>query len=127
MSKFIRLGIVAMVSCLTADVALADKLPGKDIESAYAVMLGCRGFLAAEASNSAAAAATMGDAIDYGFCTGRVAAVFHLVGRKCAPPAVSLEQTVRIVVQYIDSQPNRLHEPFDDLAAEAFIKAWPCH
>ena len=120
----IRLSIATVI---VISATIASALADTDIETANGVMPGCRGFLAAEASNSAAAAATMGDAYDYGFCTGHVAAVFHLVGRKCAPQAVPLDQNIRIVVQYIDSQPSRLHEPFDDLAAEAFIKAWPCH
>ena len=36
------------------------------------------------------------------------------------------EQTVRVVVQYIDSRPERMHEDFKKLALEAMKAAWPC-
>jgi hypothetical protein len=35
-------------------------------------------------------------------------------------------QGVRIVLQYIDARPARLHENFNKLAAEALRQAWPC-
>jgi len=35
--------------------------------------------------------------------------------------------SMRTVVEYIDSQPHaRLNEPFNHLAIEAMMKAWPC-
>jgi hypothetical protein len=44
----------------------------------------------------------------------------------CNPPEVTTEQGIRVVVQYIDAQPARLHEDFRLLAIEALRKAWPC-
>ena len=42
-----------------------------------------------------------------------------------SPREVTDEQIVRVVVQYIDSQPARLHEDFVVLAIEALRKTWP--
>jgi hypothetical protein len=42
------------------------------------------------------------------------------------PQNVTIGQAVRVVIAYIDSQPARLHERFNRLAAEAIQKAWPC-
>jgi hypothetical protein len=33
---------------------------------------------------------------------------------------------VRVVVQYVTSQPARMNDNFDALAVEALRKAWPC-
>jgi Rap1a immunity proteins len=46
--------------------------------------------------------------------------------RICLPREVTDEQIVKVVVQYIDSQPARLHEDFVLLAMEALRKTWPC-
>jgi hypothetical protein len=43
----------------------------------------------------------------------------------CLPP-VTRQQMVRVVVQYIDNRPARMHERFVILAAEAMTAAWPC-
>ena len=42
---------------------------------------------------------------------------------------MTVEQAIRIVVRYIDSQPARLQENFYDLAVEALRAAWRglCH
>jgi Rap1a immunity proteins len=42
------------------------------------------------------------------------------------PPNLNWGQRVRVVIQYIDSRPERPHENFFDLAAEALRAAWPC-
>ena len=49
----------------------------------------------------------------------------HVLGI-CPPPESTVDQGVRLVVQYVDSQPTRLHDNFDALAIEALRKAWPC-
>jgi hypothetical protein len=60
-------------------------------------------------------------------CFGEVTALFETLAGKCAPPNVAGEQLMRTVVEYIDSQPRaRLNEPFNHLAIEAMMKAWPC-
>jgi hypothetical protein len=44
----------------------------------------------------------------------------------CVPPEATGGQVVRVVVQYIDCRPARLHEDFRLLATEALRAAWPC-
>src|SRR5260370_15186201 len=42
------------------------------------------------------------------------------------PDQATAEQSVRIVVAYIDARPARMHEDFRNLAREALRTAWPC-
>jgi hypothetical protein len=44
----------------------------------------------------------------------------------CLPPGVTGSQMVRVVVQYIEQRPQRMHEPFTVLAYETLKAAWPC-
>jgi hypothetical protein len=46
-------------------------------------------------------------------------------GARATPEAIN-SQAVRIVVQFIDARPARLHERFTLLALEALTAAWPC-
>ena len=41
------------------------------------------------------------------------------------PDGATLEQSVRVVVAYIDARPARMNEPFAGLALEALRTAWP--
>jgi len=43
----------------------------------------------------------------------------------CAPPTSDANQLIRVVLQYVDAQPQRMHEDFRQLALEAFRNAWP--
>jgi hypothetical protein len=42
------------------------------------------------------------------------------------PSGVTVGQMIKVVVQYIEAQPKRLHEDFTALAMEAMFDAWPC-
>jgi hypothetical protein len=44
----------------------------------------------------------------------------------CRPKGVTREQAIRMVVAYIDNQPERSRERFLFLAFEAMMKTWPC-
>jgi len=44
----------------------------------------------------------------------------------CAPPNTNNLQRPRVVVTYIEAQPNRGNEDFRLLANEAMAKTWPC-
>jgi hypothetical protein len=44
----------------------------------------------------------------------------------CVPDDATNGQMVRVVVNYIDRHPEKMHMPFTHLAAEALLKAWPC-
>jgi hypothetical protein len=44
------------------------------------------------------------------------------------PPAQgSALESAKVLLQYIDNNPDRLNEPGITLALEAFRDAWPCH
>lgn len=49
-----------------------------------------------------------------------------VAGWVCPPQTAIMSQTVKVVVQYLDVRPARLHESFVLLALEALIAAWPC-
>jgi hypothetical protein len=63
-----------------------------------------------------------------GVCSGIVEALMSVGATLgiCRSPEGTVDQGVRIVVQYVDSQPARLNENFNSLAIEAVRKAWPC-
>jgi hypothetical protein len=63
-----------------------------------------------------------------GVCSGIVEALMSVGATLgiCCPPESTVDQGIRMVVEYVDSQPARLHENFSTLAVEALRKAWPC-
>jgi hypothetical protein len=44
----------------------------------------------------------------------------------CVPDSVTNEQEVRVVVNYIDRHPEKMHLYFSYLAYDALREAWPC-
>jgi hypothetical protein len=44
----------------------------------------------------------------------------------CPPETVTVEQGVRVVVAYLEANPQRLHESFNWLVVHALRQAWPC-
>ncbi|WP_143198911.1 Rap1a/Tai family immunity protein [Bradyrhizobium sp. NAS80.1] len=47
--------------------------------------------------------------------------------RACPPAQGSILESAKVLLQYIDSNPDRLNEPGITIALEAFRDAWPCH
>jgi hypothetical protein len=84
--------------------------------SASSNIVGCRNYI----SNS------KDDLFLQGYCAGSVQALVEFAAGACAPKGATKMQGVRIVLQYIDARPARLHENFNKLAAEALRQAWPC-
>jgi hypothetical protein len=107
------------IACLMlgAGATRADSQPSS--ASANNIMPGCKDWLARGHE----------DLLKQGDCFGKVqgvwdtATIFRAV---CSPPAVTLDQSVRIVVQFIDARPVRMHGRFTTLALEALVAAWPC-
>jgi hypothetical protein len=63
------------------------------------------------------------------YCAGSVEGIAFtagIFGGACVPEHVTRGQLVRAAVRYIEMQPERMHEAFDNLALEAIIAAWPC-
>jgi hypothetical protein len=88
-----------------------------DADSANTVMPGCREFI-----NDKSTAKPF----EQGRCTGLINGLAYLYDESCRPSAVTRGQIVRVVVQYIDARPARMHEDFRVLAMEAIKTAWPC-
>ena len=63
-----------------------------------------------------------------GVCSGIVEALMSAGPALgvCHPADSTVDQGVRLVIQYVDRQPARLDENFTALAIEALRKAWPC-
>jgi Rap1a immunity proteins len=93
--------------------------------SANSVFLGCKAFVENRATNAQLVSAA-------NFCSG----VVHALGyagktlppeyQSCVPPTSDARQLARVVVNYIEAQPQRMHEDFRALVLEAFHNAWPC-
>jgi Rap1a immunity proteins len=62
-----------------------------------------------------------------GACVGTAAGIIYADPKICAPDGWTLQQSVRVIVKYIEDRPARMHEPFVRLAGEALRAAWPCH
>jgi hypothetical protein len=67
-----------------------------------------------------------------GICGGSIKQLLFIANalprehRMCPPRGVTLEQAVRVVVQYLPPQSPRLQEPFYQIAMEALSSSWPC-
>ena len=111
---------IFVLICLIGTVSGASAVDFS-ASSANAYLPGCRSLAYKPTQATAQAAFEMGD------CSGHLAGVIAMDFRVCPPDgATSPAQLARVVVQYIDSRPQRHHELFVSLAAEALEKAWPC-
>jgi Rap1a immunity proteins len=67
-----------------------------------------------------------------GMCAGSLGTLLFLGDalpdefKVCRPSGAVLHDAVRIVVEFADGRPARLHEPFTAVAMEALAVAWPC-
>ena len=93
----------------------------QDLSSANATMPGCRNYVQNDGRPRSAQ-----DAFDQGICLGIVKAIVVTDANMCPPASAVLAQAMRVVTQYIDSRPARLHEDFIVLTIEALRTAWPC-
>jgi Rap1a immunity proteins len=88
----------------------------EDPLSASSKIGGCRDYV----SNS------KNDLFLQGYCAGAVEALVEFAAGACAPKGATNMQSVRIVLQYIDARPARMHENFNKIAADALRQTWPC-
>jgi hypothetical protein len=103
--------VLSMGLFLTRGEAFAE-----DPLSANSNIIGCRNYISSSKD----------DLFFQGYCAGAVRALIEFAAGACAPKGATNMQGVRIVLQYIDARPTRLHENFNKLAAEALRQAWPC-
>jgi hypothetical protein len=116
-----RNAIAALVLALLAAVLLSQDADAQsDTVSANYLLPRCKAFLANEY-------VTLSATFEQGRCTGLVEGLKYVDSRSCAPKGVTLGQTVRVVVAYIERRPQRMHENFKELALEALREAWPCN
>jgi hypothetical protein len=93
--------------------------------SANAVFLGCKAFT--EGRGTTQEQYMLGN-----YCSGVVFGLSYIGNvmppewRYCAPAGSSGQQLARVVVNYIEARPERMHEDFRLLTLEAFHYAWPC-
>jgi len=85
--------------------------------SANSIMPGCRQYLLAPGKVT--------DFYHVGVCHGAIIALSY-ISDNCSPAEVTNDQLVRVIVQYVDARPARMHENFVKLALEAVKAAWPC-
>jgi hypothetical protein len=100
--------LIAALMLSLQGVALAEQNP----YSANYVMPGCRDYISL-------------NSFKQGWCGGLITGLAHMY-RSCMPPQLTQRQLARVIVQYIDARPARMHEDFRDLAVEALRAAWPC-
>lgn len=102
-------------------LALTMPASAEDIVSANSFLPGCKSFLSHNMLTPA-------DALRGGRCTGFVQAFLAAspILDFCQPNEATIGQAVPVVVKYIEARPERMHEPFGNLALEALTAAWPC-
>jgi Rap1a immunity proteins len=119
------MGTTARIILLTLSVALASSgaKAEEDLYSANHLLPGCKAF----------AEGRPYDAFAKGFCAGSIFWIGAMMSVSdnadaCVhiPEQATGGQVARVVVRYMEQRPNRLHEPFGLLAAEALKDAWPC-
>jgi hypothetical protein len=106
-------------------LALTTPASAADMTSANFYLPGCKGWLDRENWMKLLAP---DEALTQGLCAGLVVGLGLGAGgnRFCQPKGVTNSQAVAVVVKYIEARPERMHEPFGDLAIEALTAAWPC-
>jgi hypothetical protein len=109
---------MAVIAALMLSGGLAFAA-SNDTSSANSVMPGCRNF----ASDNTSSGSDL--TFKSGICLGVLLSIYYLT-QSCVPPQVTNQQTARVIVQYIDARPARMHESFIGLAREAIMAAWPC-
>jgi hypothetical protein len=89
----------------------------EDQDSANYIMPGCREYLVAGSKKEMWGGP---------FCSGLIRGLAFKAKGVCIAPGVTGGQVIRVVVQYIDARPARMHEEFMELALEAMKAVWPC-
>jgi hypothetical protein len=113
-TTFIGLAMLALITTAAH--------PAEDELSANANLPGCKAILRGKLLSTDPLVYPMGRCggilIGLGYAT-------HHYGA-CVPDNATIGQIARIVVTYIERQPERWHEDFRALALEAMRDAWPC-
>ena len=111
MKTLLAAGLMAAILTVSASADLSPTAPLAKWSKAHAVVRGC--------------ASQFGEYLR-GYCTGTVWAVLELAPLICPPHGVTRGHAVRIVAEYIESRPHRMHDHFVDVVIAALQTAWPC-
>jgi hypothetical protein len=108
---------IVLIAALILDcgAALAEI---HESDSANYVMPGCRNYVSETPGK--------GDIFKTGWCGGLISGLVFIPYDSCVLPEVTRTQAVRVVIQYIDARPARMHGDFRVLTLEALKAAWPC-
>ncbi len=66
------------------------------------------------------------EAFDAGFCHGLIEGVLYASSSVCLPDGVTGDQTVRVVIKFLQDHPETLNKDETTLVKAAFTKAFPC-
>src|SRR5262245_10565274 len=105
-------GRCMFLACMTVVLNCGVAL-GQDKDSANHMMAGCRAYV-----STPGVVQNPQDAFDRGLCAGIVSGLVMAHPDVCPPAGSTRDQSIRIVVQYIDTRPARMHESFYGLAVE---------
>jgi hypothetical protein len=97
-------------------VSVGSAFAAEDPDSANFIMQGCRNIVTRQTA----------DLFKRGLCDGLISGLVYTNADICEPNQITHEQEARVVVNYIDSRPARMHDDFRKLALEALKAAWPC-
>jgi hypothetical protein len=117
MIPFRRSAALVAMLVLSNDFALAEV----DSNSAKYIMPGCRALLEVDRPKDT----------NTEFLSAQCGAIVRRLAytssaNVCPPNTVGRDDSIRVVVKYIDDTPARLQEGFFALALEALRAAWPC-
>jgi hypothetical protein len=121
-----KLFIAAIVA-----LSLVGSASAEDNGSANAIVPGCRAQLQAGLTDGTNPADAFGQGMCVGIITGlATSTALSRVTLKsaffCAPEESTIQQSMQVIVTYIDKHPERIDEPFVLLAISALQEAWPC-
>jgi hypothetical protein len=92
------------------------------------IMPGCKVWLGAAEGQPTPPGYNYATAYETGRCRGLVKGIasFTPTINVCVPPAIEIVQMVRVIVYFIETHPEKRHEGFMPLAAQALLGAWRC-
>jgi hypothetical protein len=114
-------GFAMWLGCASANAASAND-----------VLAACKLYLSVVDRHGAVSQSEIPHLLDAGECLGAVYAmltVSHTLAEPlkfCPPVEFDAEQGVRVVVAFIEKQPERSSEDFTTIALEALRSKWPC-
>ncbi len=125
--KAIITGAVMALATTAAGAAEAD------YANANYVLPGCKVILEKTTPNGMSGV-TVQQIFDGGVCEGMFSVLLSIGWSRMngetlcmnIPRNATREQLIRVAVRYIEARPQRIHEPFVNLAIEALQATWPC-